>query len=126
MTCSYTSIFAFSEGNMRFHMPNLVMKTIMMIEKVYGAEISVFMAPLRGATSGLSLSTVFTLFLPFLSISAFYLHSTTMIVASNRARNTDIVFLNQLFALKMPRASNLFIFPIFRMKKVKFLLSLCC
>ena len=46
----------FSEGIRRFLMPNLVLKTIMMIKKVYGAEICVFMAPTRGATSGLSLS----------------------------------------------------------------------
>ena len=35
----------------------------MLIKKVYGLEICVFVAPLRGATSGLSLSAVFTLFL---------------------------------------------------------------
>ena len=43
-------------------MPNLVLKTIMMIKKVYGLEICVFMAPLRGATSGLPLLAVFTIF----------------------------------------------------------------
>ena len=43
-------------------MPNLVLKTIRMIKKVYGAEICVFMAVSYGATSGLSLLAVFSLF----------------------------------------------------------------
>ena len=55
----------FSEGNGRLPMPNLVLKTIRMIKKVYGAEICVFMAPLGGATSGLSLLRNFC---PFLAV----------------------------------------------------------
>ena len=51
-------------------MPNLVLKTIMMIKKFYGLEICVFMAPSRGATSGLLFSVFFTLFKPVSSISA--------------------------------------------------------
>ena len=34
----------------------------MTIKKVYGAEICVLVAPLRGATSALSLTAVFTIF----------------------------------------------------------------
>ena len=59
-------------------MPNLVLKTIMKVNKVYGAEICVFMAPSRGATSGLSVSAIFSLFEPVSSISALYLHSITI------------------------------------------------
>ena len=54
--------FIIFKGIKRFPMPNLVLKTIMMIKKVYGAEICVFVAPPRGAISGLSLSAFFTLF----------------------------------------------------------------
>ena len=46
-------------------MPNLVLKAIMRIRKVYGAEICVFMARLRGVTSGLTLAGNFW---PFLAI----------------------------------------------------------
>ena len=60
----------FSEGIRWFPVPNLVLKTIMMIKKVYGLEICVFLAPSYGATSGLSLSAVFTLFQPVSMISA--------------------------------------------------------
>ena len=59
-------------------MPNLVLKTIMMIKKVYGLKICVFVAPSRGATSGLSLSAVFSLFYPVLSISALFSYSLTI------------------------------------------------
>ena len=48
-------------------MPNLVLKTIMRTKKVYGAEIFVFTAPSCGATSGLSLSAFFTVFLALLA-----------------------------------------------------------
>ena len=50
-------------------------KMILMITEVYRPEICVI-ARSRGATSGLLLSAVFTHFLPVLSISALYLHST--------------------------------------------------
>ena len=60
-------------------MPNLVLRTIIMIKKVYGAEICVFLGRLRGVTSGLSLSAVYSLFQPVSSISALYLHSITII-----------------------------------------------
>ena len=52
----------FSDGNRWFPMPTLVLKMIIMIKKVYGLEICVFMALLRGATSGLWFSAVFSLF----------------------------------------------------------------
>ena len=52
----------FSEEIKRFYIPNLVLKTIMMIKKVYGLEICVFMAPSCSATSGLSLPAIFSLF----------------------------------------------------------------
>ena len=48
-------------------MPNLVLKTIMTIKKVYGLEICVFMAHSRGATSGLSLSAVLPILASFVS-----------------------------------------------------------
>ena len=38
---------------------NLVLNTIMMIKEVYGAKICVFVARLRGGTSGLSFSSNF-------------------------------------------------------------------
>ena len=52
----------FLKGNGQFPMPNLVLKTIKMVKKVYGLEICVLMAPSRGATSGSFLSAVFSLF----------------------------------------------------------------
>ena len=65
--------FVFSLENRRFPMPNLVLKTIMRIKrkKVYGAGIFVFTAPSLGATSGLSLSAVFTHFYQFCRLAYF-------------------------------------------------------
>ena len=57
----------FSEGIRRFPMPNLVLKTIIMIKKVYRLKICIFMAPSRGLH-----------FWPISSISALCLHSITI------------------------------------------------
>ena len=54
--------FICSFGIRWFPIPNLVLRTTMMIKMVYGLEICVFVARSRGATSGLSLSAVFTLY----------------------------------------------------------------
>ena len=70
--------FIFSFGIRWFPIPNLVLRTIIMVKKVYGLKICVFVACSRGATSGSSLSAVFTLYQPILLISALCLHFTTM------------------------------------------------
>ena len=78
-----------SDGNRRFPIPNLVMKTIMMIKKVYGLKICVFVTPLCGATSGLLFSAVLSLFLPVLSISALCVHSVTIKKMNRMAMKVD-------------------------------------
>ena len=56
-------------------MSDLVLQAVMRIKKVYGMEICVFMARLRGVTSGLSLSGDFCLFLPiFVNQRTFFFH----------------------------------------------------
>ena len=58
-------------------------KTIMMIKKVYGAEICVLMARLCGATFSLSLSPVFTFFL------AIFVDQCTLFAPYNNQRTTE-------------------------------------
>ena len=73
-----SSLSYFFQGIRWFPVPNLVLKTIMMIKYVYGLEICVFEASSRGATSGLSSSAVFSLFSQFRQSAHFSLHFTTI------------------------------------------------